>query len=277
MYFDRAMNAMHVLYAHVAVTRVIHLEDLIHQSEKASPPAFIDIYYEEGKETGKFGPQPFSKLQLNDTPYNQRGWCVAECQWMSTREVLQGIAPMTPERFRQRVELGRDKLPGGWPLTFTHRADEEIVMHLQEKVFERTARVRKEMRAMGLQEEEQLNLAEALPHFLQLSQVKLSSCQISEKAGVALGASLKSVKQPTRLNFFKCAIDDQAAAALARGLVERQGAEQIRVRLSMCNISEEAAAVFKAVEGVEVGFPTHRLGGATVMKKLLHSSRQFER
>ena len=88
VFFKRAMANMHVLYAHRNVLNVVRLEDLTDESAKASPPDFIDIYYEEeGAEpgSGKFGPQPFGKLELNDTPYHERGWCEAEKQWMSTK------------------------------------------------------------------------------------------------------------------------------------------------------------------------------------------------
>ena len=99
------MANMHVLYAHQEVFQVIRLEKLADGHAKASPPDFIDIYYEaQGAEpgSGKFGPlQPFSKLDLNDTPYHERG-CEAEKQWMRTKEDIEGYAPKTPARFRER-------------------------------------------------------------------------------------------------------------------------------------------------------------------------------
>ena len=71
---------------------------------------------------GCFGLHDLSKLILNDTPYHQRGWCVAEMQWLCTRTSVAGFAPMTPARFRKRVELGKQEKPEGLPLKFTHRS-----------------------------------------------------------------------------------------------------------------------------------------------------------
>ena len=122
VFFSKAMANMHVLYAHQAVFQVIRLEKLADDHAKASPPDFIDIYYEaEGAEpgSGKFGPQPFSKLELNDTPYHERGWCEAEKQWMCTKTGIESYAPMTPARLRERIERGHQNLPDGLVLKFT--------------------------------------------------------------------------------------------------------------------------------------------------------------
>ena len=190
------MANMHVLYAHEKVFRVIRLEQLADESAKASPPDFIDIYYEEeGAEpgSGKFGPQPFSKLELNETPYHGRGWCEAEKQWMSTKDEISGFAPMTPARFRERVERGHQNMPDGLVLKFTHRSDEEIVVKLQEKIFLQQAQRRKRLCVVGLPESELLLLAESLPHFVNLEWLEFFDLDITETAVVALIAGLKTL------------------------------------------------------------------------------------
>ena len=227
------MTDMHVLYAHRSVTRVFRLENLADETAKASPTDFIDIYYEEeGAEpgSGKFGPQPFSKLELNETPYHERGWCEAEKQWMCTKHKIRGFAPMTPDRFRERVERGHQNLPEGLVLKFTHRSDEEIVVKLQEKIFLQQAPARKTLMAEGLTESEQLLLAESLPHFVNLERLSLDDFTIQKTAAVALIVGLKRLRHLKRLTFFGgCSIGPNVARVLTQGLLECQFAGDLGV------------------------------------------------
>ena len=233
VFFKRAMANMHALYAHRSVLRVLRLEHLADESAKASPPNFIEIYYEEaGAEpgSGKFGPQPFSKLELNDTPYHERGWCEAEKQWMCTKEDIEGYAPMTPARFRERIERGHQNLPDGLVLKFTHRSDEEIVVKLQEKIFLQQTQRRKRLHAFRLPESELLLLAESSPHFVNLQVLTFSDLEIREESAVTLVVGLKTLRHLKELDFTSsCSIDEKTATVLANGLLECQFAREFKV------------------------------------------------
>ena len=224
VFFKKAMGNMHLLYTHLMVLWVVRLEQLADESVKASPPDFIDIYFEEvGAEpgSGKFGPQPFSKLELNDTPYHERGWCVAERQWVNTKMYIEGFAPMTPARFRERVQRGHQQLPDGLVLKFTHRSDEEIVVKLQETIFAQQAAERKILRAKGLPEAELLLLAESLPHFVNLKQLRFANLEIGEVSAVALIAGLKPLRHLNKLILpMSCRMEEKAAMVLAHGLLD---------------------------------------------------------
>ena len=233
VFFKKAMANMHVLYAHASLFHVFRLEKLADERAKASPPDFIHIYYEEeaGKPgSGKFGPQPFNKLVLNDTPYHERGWCEAEKQWMSTKVHIRGFAPMTPARFQECVERGHQNLPDGLVLKFTHRSDEEIVMKLQEKIFVQQASRRRYMDVLELPESELLLLAESLPHFINLEELRFGTLEIGETSAVALIAGLKSLRHLKEVYFgFLCHIEWKAAKVLAQGLSECQFAGGLEV------------------------------------------------
>ena len=235
VFFKRAMANMHVLYAHRCIGMVFRLEDLTDESAKAFPPDFIDIYYEEaGAEpgSGKFGPQPFNKLEFNDTPYHERGWCVAEIQWMCTKTRIKGFAPMTPAMFRERVERGRRELPGGVILKFTHRSDEEIVVELQEKIFLQQAPARKTLVANGLGQLELLVLAGSLPYFVNLETLIFEDSELGEASAVALIAGLKPLRHLKELLFRnQCCLDEEAAKIVARGLFECPFAQDFTVEL----------------------------------------------
>ena len=127
--FQRSMRSMHVLYAHEAIGRVFRLDSLTPETGK-QPRDFIDIFCER---TGRFEPRPFKELVFNDTPYHQRGWCIAETQWMSTKSVVWGLSPMSPGIFQERVAQGHRQHPDGLVLKFTHRSDAELVTQLQAK------------------------------------------------------------------------------------------------------------------------------------------------
>ena len=274
VFFKKAMANMHVLYAHQFVHRVDRLENLADENAKRSPPNFIDIYYEEaGAEpgSGKFGPQPFSKLELNGTPYHQRGWCEAEKQWMNTKEDIKGFAPMTPERFRERVERGHQNLPDGLVLKFTHRSDEEIVVRLQEKIFVQQAPRRKKLIAKELPEAELLLLAESLPYFVNLQRLVFDNLEIRDASAVALIAGLKTLRHLRRLCFNpRCRIEAEAARLLAQGLLQCHGelevlvleesgpenlAKELRLlkRIGRVFVRYHSCFVIKAAAGVEEG------------------------
>ena len=231
VFFQRAMANMHLLYAHQFVHRVVRLENLADENAKRSPPDFIDIYFEEeGAEpgSGKFGPQPFNKLELNGTPYHERGWCEAEKQWMSTKEIIKGFAPMAPAKFRERVDRGHRNFPDGLVLKFTHRSDEEIVVKLQEKIFLLQAPKRKELKAWTLPESELLILADSLPHFVNVRFLEFWNLEIHEGAAMALIAGLRPLRQLRRLDFL-CSCTEDAARVLANGLLECHFVEELVV------------------------------------------------
>ena len=253
VFFKRAMANMHVLYAHRNVLNVVRLEDLTDESAKASPPDFIDIYYEEeGAEpgSGKFGPQPFGKLELNDTPYHERGWCEAEKQWMSTKISVTGFAPMTPARFRDRVERGHQKLPDGLVLKFTHRSDEEMVVKLQEKIFVQQAQARKRLHAVELPESELLLLAESLPHFVNLESLRFRNLEIREANAVGLVSGLKTLRRLKGLTFTgDCHIGAKAARGLTQGLLECQFPRELEVFVENGSGTQQLANELRSLEG----------------------------
>ena len=236
VFFKRAMANMHVLYAHRNVLNVVRLETLTDEEAKRFPPDFIDIYYEEtGAQpgSGKFGPQPFHKLELNETPYHQRGWCEAEKQWMCTKDEIFAFAPMTPARFRERVERGHQNLPDGLVLKFTHRSDEEIVVRLQEKIFLQKAPRRRVMLTAELPESELLHLAESLPHFVNLEWLAFNNLEIPEAIAMALIAGLKPLRHLKEIDFTSsCKIEEKAAMVLANGLLECQFARELKVTVT---------------------------------------------
>ena len=131
--FRKAMQNMHVLYAHEH-TSTLRIESLT-PSDQVSLDAEVLVYHAP---SGEVRPVAVRDLMLNGKAYAARGWCVAEHQWSATRsgasksrEVDQveaevaGQAPMPPEVFRP---LFSNKL------AFTHRSDQDAVMELQERV-----------------------------------------------------------------------------------------------------------------------------------------------
>ena len=162
--FRRAMKAMHVLYAHAAIWHVIRLEDIA-PTLHFQLSDFIEIYCES---TNKVELRPFAELLLNRVPYSQRGWCIAEVQWMSTKDSIFGYAPLTPTMFQERVKRGLEDREDGLVLKFTHRDDLDIVVRLQETVFLQHSQQRKRLEAYYLSLNELQVLAETLPSFANL-------------------------------------------------------------------------------------------------------------
>ncbi|CAE7470177.1 Nlrc5 [Symbiodinium sp. CCMP2592] len=177
----------------------------------------IDMYCEA---TGKFEARPLSELVLNRTPYPQRGWCVAEVQWMNTKDEVFGCSPMPPAVFQERVARGEQGLADGLPLKFTHRSDAKLVSRMQEEVFLQHARRRKRLEACSLPQHEVSILALALPHFVNLVELIIRSPARGFNFGrsiVELAHGLERLR-PQKLERLKVegdGIGDAGAAALA--------------------------------------------------------------
>ena len=131
--FRRAMANMHVLYAHEH-SSTLRIETLT-PSDEMHMDATVLVYHAP---TDKVKRVPVADLIANRTAYRDRGWCIAELCWSSTRSLgalskeideaeadTKGQAPMPPEIF---VPAFKEKLQ------FTHRSDMEAVLKLQERV-----------------------------------------------------------------------------------------------------------------------------------------------
>ncbi|CAE7939042.1 NLRC3, partial [Symbiodinium necroappetens] len=146
--FRRSMNAMHMLYAHDS-THTFRIESLTPQDVwNTMLDESVPVYREE---TSAVEPRPLRCLTPNSNPYLQRGWCMAEIEWSSTRsdssmhqrigpgsegaEHPGGRVPMAPDLFREQMHQA----------VFTHRSDVESVIRLQEKIFFQKVTVCKEL------------------------------------------------------------------------------------------------------------------------------------
>ncbi|CAE7574421.1 Nlrc3, partial [Symbiodinium necroappetens] len=111
--FRRAMQHMHVLYCHDE-TSTLRIESLTPKDCIAEAKRKQDSVILYHHPTGLVKPVPVTELVENRTPYGERGWCVAEREWSSTRADTNlsreidapqgekgGIAPMLPEAFRK--------------------------------------------------------------------------------------------------------------------------------------------------------------------------------
>ena len=134
--FRRAMANMHVLYAHEH-SSTLRIESLTPLDEMHMD-ATVLVYHAP---TDEVKAVPVADLVSNRTGYRNRGWCIAELCWSSTRsrgalskEIdergsgttdMTGQAPTPPEVFILRF---KEKL------RFTHRSDMDAVLKLQGKV-----------------------------------------------------------------------------------------------------------------------------------------------
>lgn len=221
--------------------RVVRLEDLTSHFEKLFPPKCIDVYHEKAQvqhqekaseqtqratdKAGQFGPRPFGELELNSTPYNARGWCIAETQWMSASSCIHGYAPMLPATFQKRVQE--------MVLKFTHRSDAKAVMQLQEMVFWKKANACRELDVAWLPRDEFLLLTEALLHYVHLSELRIFHCDIGSELAAALVNTLRRLGELRLVRIIQCSISDEAASVLADFFEAEQSMESWQHRSSI--------------------------------------------
>ena len=105
-WFYKALEGMHILYAHEAVEVTI-LVDLTPEHLKSAREVWA---FSEAE--GLVVLMSIAMLRLNATPHHLRGWCQAEKQWALLRGLLlAGCVPLCPDAFKQLMQEMR----------FTHR------------------------------------------------------------------------------------------------------------------------------------------------------------
>ena len=180
------MANMHLMYCH-EYNLTFRIESLTPEDTwnamKANEKERVPVWDQESK-TVK--PLPLQSLVENRNLYLERGWCMAEVEWSSLRRVnaqhqridkpkagensdksekdqdLNGKIPMTPERFKAAMKKSK----------FTHRSDEDSVIHLQEKIYVEKVTACEELILEGLPGTEVAALAATLPDFKNLKIMK---------------------------------------------------------------------------------------------------------
>ncbi|CAK9115079.1 unnamed protein product, partial [Durusdinium trenchii] len=196
--FNRALSHMHLLYAHdwVNVEIISKLTDQAVKEKMERDNSYIEVY---NVKIGAVGPVPIAELTFNDVPYLERGWCIAEMQWASTREGEDHAVPEPPEQFAKRL----------CQLKFTHRSDASAVQELQEKVFrEKTGRTTK-LRFDKLPPEQVHILCSALQHYPKLEMITISRTKL-QPTGVAAVLRCRAVLAV----LVNCDLRDEEAAAM---------------------------------------------------------------
>ena len=162
-FFRRALRDIFVMYSHDAV-EVHRIEKLTPESVRESSVAArgpkIFVYW---KEEQKVTDVLISKLKLNGTPYEERGWCRSEKEWSSLRTWMKGEnpVPLPPDMFRARMQQ----------MKFTHREDREKVFKLQAKVFHQKAASTTKLLIENLDGDKIEVLAAALPFYTNLKEL----------------------------------------------------------------------------------------------------------
>eukprot|EP00438_Fugacium_kawagutii_P036586 Skav215326 [mRNA] locus=scaffold2135:43414:45030:- [translate_table: standard] len=139
-------------------------------------------------------PKPLKDLKPNRNLYGDRGWCRAEVEWSSLRTINlqhQRICPadadevksdgrscrvpMTPQKFEATMKDSK----------FTHKADSEIVISLQAKVFQEKVSACESLVLEGISAAQMAALAEVLPFYGCLKSLKLSDFECNEEEAMA--------------------------------------------------------------------------------------------
>ncbi|CAE7550839.1 yme2 [Symbiodinium sp. CCMP2592] len=209
--FQRALQAMHVLYAHELVN-VETLRDLT--------PEFVRSKLQGGRKIAVYSTAharveqvPVESLMINSVPYDQRGWCQAEEEWASLRETFERV-PTPPMLFSRRMDTCR----------FTHRDDSALVKELQEKIFKQKA---KETTKLNLQllDDQVPVLCAALPYYTNLEIVLVRDTKLGCE-----GARVVVESGASHIHLDNCELGDAEANAIAKALEKTAGVHQLSLR-----------------------------------------------
>ena len=157
-----------------------------------SPDQVVKVYDEASKTVI---PKPLRDLIPNRTPYEDRGWCMAEIEWSSVRSrswqhqridsheesedqmTLKGRVPMTPEAFEEKMRKAE----------FTHRSDATQVIRLQKKVFHEKVENCETAVLQNLPQGELGKLAESLKYYKNLKSLEVLKFECSEDEATSFG------------------------------------------------------------------------------------------
>ena len=188
------MKHIQLLYSH-EYTLTLWIEGLTpetlwqHLSDR-----FVRIYHEPSSDVKDV---PLRDLARNSFLYDQRGWCMAEMEWSSSRsttlanhraDVIE--AAVGEERKLYRAKAATE--PGKFKelmnkLVFTHRPDLEFVFQLQEQVFMEKVTNCKELLLRGVPADQAVALAQSLSHYRSLKKIELHQWECSKSEADMLG------------------------------------------------------------------------------------------
>ena len=212
--FDLSMYNMHLLYAHEK-TYTFRIDSLTPEDRwenmMESEDKLVKVYDPEGRTVI---PKKLKDLIANRTPYEARGWCMAEIEWSSTRshsfqhqkidrrkdlkesdeEILKGRVPMSPEDFEEKMHKAH----------FTHRSDSSQVILLQKKVFHEKADKCEKALFQLLPKGELGKLARSLKYYKTLRTLEVIGFECSEDEATLFGKAqhLKNRDVQSRLLSF---------------------------------------------------------------------------
>ena len=157
-----------------------------------SPDQVVKVYDEA---SNTVIPKPLRDLVANRTPYEDRGWCMAEIEWSAVRSrswqhqridsheesedqrTLKGRVPMTPEAFGEKMRKA----------AFTHRSDATQVIRLQKKVFHEKVESCKRAVLQNLPQGELGKLAQSLKYYAKLKSLEVLNFECSEDEATSFG------------------------------------------------------------------------------------------
>ena len=199
--FDLSMYNMHLLYAHER-TYTFRIDSLTPEDRwenmMKSEDKFVKVYDPEGRTVM---PKKLKDLIANRTPYEARGWCMAEVEWSSSRSrsfqhqkivwqwhknwhrrdsdenKLKGRVPMSPEDFADKMRNAQ----------FTHRSDTSQVVRLQKKVFHEKADKCEKALFQNLPQGELGKLARSLKYYKTLRTLEVLRFECSEDEATLFG------------------------------------------------------------------------------------------
>ena len=174
------MQNFHLLYAH-RETYTLRVEGLTSEH-------YIQEALRVGREVRVFDAQsdvvrevPFGDLVSKTVPFMRRGWPVAELHWSLGKPAMQNLAIPFHHGSMQYAPMAPDEFISTLPkkLTYTHRADADVVPILQEQVFCETVARSRELSLTRLPAAEVGVLSRALPHFRRLEVLDLDQSQLA--------------------------------------------------------------------------------------------------
>ena len=172
--YDLAMQNVQVMYAHECsmTLRIVGLTpDDVWKEVFGDPDHKVQVYHQPSDAIVALPLQAL--LQNRSARYSDRGWCKAETEWSSTRNMVTqnqridggaeqsgdvespGKVPMVPDVFAQQMAQA----------VFTHRDDALMVVELQRKVFQEKVMASRELVLENLSHGDMEELVNSLPHF----------------------------------------------------------------------------------------------------------------
>eukprot|EP00434_Breviolum_minutum_P032513 symbB.v1.2.028752.t1/scaffold3072.1/size64214/3 len=233
-------------HEHTSTLRIESLTPPEEWAEQLDEDGLVLLYHED---LDQVKPVPCKEIEMLRTaiPYMQRGWCLAQKCWSSTRSVpsskeidedevdAAAQVPMPPEVFHRLFD---DKLK------YTHQSDHRFVLEMHAKVFREKTKKMEVLKFTNLSSSDAQVALEALPHYPVLRRLEITRSRMNRRVVPMFFEAVSKMAIP-EISLTENELSDQGALLVVRQVLQNRSIRMVDLKKN--GITEEFASLLAEV------------------------------